>query len=110
MIGETLSIAPASIADERSVRLTPCPSRSIPSASEGLSAEILSSTQRSGAGPLWGAARRGWRITGRRGAEGPPPPSEPLPSPGLTLSNRDSHSPGEAFSGCSATARGGGKE
>ena len=110
MIGETLRVAPASIADERSVRLTPCPSRSSP---VGLSAEILSSTQRSVAEPLWGAARRGWRITRRRGAEGPPPPAEPLPSPGLTLSIGDSHSPGKAFrfaTGCSARARGGGKE
>ena len=67
--------------------LTPFPSPWIPSAREGLSAGKLPPTQPS-------VAERG-RISRRRGAEGPPPPSKPHPSPGTTPSWERSHAPGE---------------
>ena len=105
-----------SFAFGEAVDLTPCPSPWIPSAREGLSAVRLPSTQPS-------VAERGRNSRGR-GAEGPPPPSKPHPSPGLTPSCGGSHSPGEALrspalrcaqrgasvaTGCCARARGGGE-
>jgi len=64
------------------------------------------------------------RISWGGGADAPPPPSKPQPSPGLTPSCGGSHSPGEALrspalrcaqrgasvaTGCCARARGGGE-